>query len=481
MPDFIVKPDWLTWIGALVIAFPLLMFLLGEVIARLERKKRSLVAPILILRNLVLPTLALFLLLHKVLNLTRDSSLVRVVESVLWVFIIYAVLTLINIVLFEEAGAGSWQAQTPKLFLDLSRFFLILVGIAIVLSSVWGADLGGLLTALGVGSLVIGLALQDSLGNLFSGIALLFERPLTAGDWVRIGDDEGKVIEVTWRSVHLQTWSRDLLVVPNSELAKGSFKNLSRPTRLHVETFEIGFSYDDPPNRVKQILKQAALETEGVLLDPPPWVVTTAYADFYISYKIGLFAESYEKALGVRNDFSTRLWYVAKRHGLSIPYPISTEYEAQISLPTVENPSVRIAKTLNSIPSLSAVAPTLIDQLNGNAVTQDYGSNEIVVAEGDRLPGLYIVLKGHAEMSVSGRSGRQQVARLSQGDIFGEKASLLSEQVSDVSVVALDDLELMILDADTLQMLLTRNPRFASTLGDIMEMRRKVLQVAKVA
>ncbi len=288
MLDFIVKQDWLPWTWVLVLGFPLSIVLLGEAIVRLERRKKPLVVPLRTLRNFVLPTLALFLLLVKVLQLDSKTTSVRLVETLLWVFIIYTALTAINILLFEEAKPGSWQSQTPKLFLDLSRFFLVLVGTAMVLSTVWKANLAGFLTALGVGSVVIGLALQDSLGNVFSGIALLFERPIAVGDWVQIGDNTGKVIEVTWRSVHLRTWSRDLLVVPNSELAKSKLKNLSRPALLHQEIFEIGFSYDDPPNKVKQVLKQTALETEGVLSEPAPWVYLVTYSDYYISYKVGL-------------------------------------------------------------------------------------------------------------------------------------------------------------------------------------------------
>jgi len=169
-----------------------------------------------------------------VLQLPRGETLVRLTETFLWITVIYWGLTLINVILFEGAEEGSWQSNVPKLFLDLSRTFLVLVGTAIVLSTVWNADLGGLLTALGVGSLVIGLALQDSLGNVFSGLTLLFEQPVSIGDWIEIGGIEGKVVEITWRSVHVMTLERDLVIVPNSELAGASLKNYNRPDSVHL-------------------------------------------------------------------------------------------------------------------------------------------------------------------------------------------------------------------------------------------------------
>lgn len=79
------------------------------------------------------------------------------------------------------------------------------------------------------------------MGNIFSGITLLFERPITIGDWVEIGDVHGQVLEVTWRSVHLYTFEKHLIIVPNSELAGGNFRNFSRPEPLHRISVELGF------------------------------------------------------------------------------------------------------------------------------------------------------------------------------------------------------------------------------------------------
>ena len=222
------------WLLALILGFPLLMLLLEEALRWLRRHLPAFVPPLAILRNWTLPSLALYVLLVEVLQRPRTALGVRISETVVWITLILAALTLLNVVLFEGAPQGSWQAKVPKLFRDLGRFLLVLIGSAIVLSSVWGADLGGFLTALGVGSLVLGLALQDSLGNIFSGVALLFEQPIRMGDWVQIGESVGEVVEVNWRAVHLQTASQDLIVIPNAELSKGQFTNFNQIGRAHV-------------------------------------------------------------------------------------------------------------------------------------------------------------------------------------------------------------------------------------------------------
>lgn len=479
MQQWVINQNWFLWSLLLIVGFPLLMFLLGEIIVRLERRRKRITAPLRILRNLVLPSLALFILVSTVLPLPQDAIVIRIAETLLWIAVIYGALSFINVALFEEAEEESWRSNVPKLFLDLSRFFLVLVGTAIVFSTVWGADLGGLLTALGVGSLVIGLALQDSLGNIFSGVTLLFERPLAIGDWVEINNTVGKVVEMTWRSVHLQTGLQDLIIVPNSELAKGSFRNLSQPTRLHVETVDVSFSYDDPPNVVRQVLKQAALETEGVLHDPAPWVVITSYADYYIGYKVGISGKDFEQAAASRGELLIRIWYAAKRHNLTIPFPTQTEYQYQVTASAPEDQHQKILNALQALPSLSALDLEDLQKWSEKITTKHYARSETIISEGEQLPGLYLILSGRVELSVGDHLNKKQIiSHLSKGEFFGERASLLSNQESVVTVMALDDLEVLILDTDILQILLIRTPLLAAELGEVMEIRRKAIYSA---
>ena len=473
IPDFLVAQDWLFWVLALVLGFPLLLILLGELSAKLKRRQPRLIGLIQIFRNFVLPSLALFILLVYVLQLRRGETLVRLTETFLWITVIYWGLTLINVILFEGAEEGSWQSNVPKLFLDLSRTFLVLVGTAIVLSTVWKADLGGLLTALGVGSLVIGLALQDSLGNVFSGLTLLFEQPVSIGDWIEIGGIEGKVVEITWRSVHVMTLERDLVIVPNSELAGASLKNYNRPDSVQGVVLEIGFSCDDPPNKVIDVLQQTALESDGVLPTPPPSAFIKEFGDFAITYKIRFFVQDYPSKLKGGNNFKARLWYTAKRNNLTMPYPISGEYEYKSLAPTVEDIKAKATGVLITVPGWDSLEENSLEEISEQAIVENFAKGEIIIKEGSQLLGLYVIIEGEVELSLG---DRQIIGHLAQGEIFGEKASLLSGQLADVSVKAIQDVEVLRIDVKTLQHLLSDNPILASKLGEMMELRRKSLK-----
>ena len=479
MQESFWQQDWFVWGAVLIIVFPFATLILGEIIYRARAKDKLLVATLNIVRNLIFPSLALFILLNKVLGLSQETTPMRLVQTALWLFTIHGSLTVVNGLLFNQAKAGSWQANVPRLFRDLSRVFLILCGIALVLSVVWGADLGGVIAALGVGSIVIGLALQDTLGNLFSGIALLFERPFTEGDWIEVDAITGKVIEINWRSVHILTRELEMLVIPNAVLASATIRNYRRPQRLHVEVIDVGFSYDDPPNKVKRIMKEIAVSTKGVLEKPEPIIQTISYDDSSISYKVKLFLSDYDRVPQIRDEFTTRVWYAAERYNLNIPFPIRTLYH---NPPTKKNSAAEIEGYLEQIEGLSiftSVNPELLAELAQFASNRYFGEGEKAIAQGIQSDEFYVIVKGEATVTVHQENLKEiELTELSAGDFFGE-SGLSGKNISGVTVTARSDLELLILPIENVQIALEQSTRLRQEIGAVMEARRKALSRLK--
>ena len=453
------------------------MVLLGELIRQLQRRRHPALAALRILRNWVIPFLTLFLLLSKVIGLPHTAVQLRSAETLLWISLIYGALTLLNGVLFEGAPEGSWQAKVPQLFRDLGRFVLVLVGSSIVLSTVWGADLGGFLTALGVGSLVLGLALQDSLGNIFSGVALLFEQPIRLGDWVDVNGKVGKVVEVNWRAVHLLTTSDDLVVVPNSELGKTSFVNMSRPFQGYIKTIELAFSLDDPPNHVKQVLEATAAEIAGVLPSPPPVAEVVAYREGHICYTLQFACSVYGVSAALSDVLMRRIWYVARREGFTIPHP------SQVSVPYQEPKSTTLsvlqADCMRGLRnSCFAILPQAdLQRLAATSRVREYGAQEIVLLKGTPLHSLQLILDGEAELLIPGADAALlTVGILSMGECFGESVIRLHNRVAETTVRASTDLQVLVIDEATLQNLIELYPRLARDLTTVTDIRRRALE-----
>lgn len=452
------------WAMGLVVCTPVAVILLGELLAQFRRRQHPLAGTITAMRNVLLPCAATYLMVVFVAGVDRDSVAVRILLTLLAIGILHVVLSLFNVLLFAQAAQDSWQARTPKLVRDLARFGLVVVGSGLALSTVWQIDLGNVLAALGVGSIVLGLALQEPLGNLFSGLMLTFEQPFRVGDWIQVGDKVGEVVEVNWRAVHILTPAMELQIIPNSSLAKNNFGNFSRPTRLFADTFELAFASSEPPNRVKELLLQVMASTPGVLDRPTPMVRTARCDASTIQYRITFHVADFSQVSNVRDEVLTRIWYAARRESLDGLAPHSSS-AAHLS-----------EEALRPFRQFGLGDVEVIASETGTRSVARYARGEQVTVEGQPFAGLYLILAGDATVTVRDLSGHEQtIAELHRGDFFGEK-SLLSCQTSDVTVTARSDLEVLVLNSVQLHALLERTPRLAREIGQVMETRRQAIQ-----
>ena len=481
MSNAILQNDLFIWAIALALGFPLLVIVLGEVIHRLNLRGKSLEATLRVVRNLVLPVFVFMLFVQYVLKLDANGNFVKSIETLFWICVIHALLSLVNAVLFAGAEADTWRAQVPKLLIDLSRLFLVLLGTAIVLASVWNADLAGLAAALGVSSIVLGLALQDTLGSVMSGIALLFERPFTVGDWLRVGDMTGQVIDINWRAVRLQTLEREMVIIPHQLISAEIIRNFSKPIRLHAERVRIGFSYDDPPNLAKQVLKSTAITTQGILAEPEPQIFTISYDDSAITYEVKFFINDYKDIEDIRDRFMTRVWYASQRKKLTIPFPIQTLYHFDGPSSKADSTSKKFAENLQSSPIFVPLTRENgnLEGLSQGVVLQHFGVGEKVVRQGYPGNSLYIIIAGQAVITITDDCGKEhELVKLTRGEFFGEMA-LFSGEPSTVSVSAIEDLEVMELYSNVVNKMIERQPSLAREIGQIIEARRKAIQLVK--
>jgi small-conductance mechanosensitive channel len=455
---------------ALAIGFPIALLVLNEWISFLERRSNPLAKTLRTCRNLVLPSLALLLFLTWILNLPGDSSLVRWVETAFWITLLLALLGIINDIVFGMGNRKALGERFPKLFRDLAQALLVAIGAMVIYSKVWGMEIQGALTALGLGSIVIGLALQEPLGNIVSGLMLLLERPLNVGDWVNVDGVTGKVTEINWRSVHIQTPTSETRVVPNVSLYKGAFSNLSRPTPERTEVVDMGFSYDDPPNRVKELLLELLRNTPGVKTDPEPLVRTFNYADFSIIYRMIFTVEAQETLGETRDRIMTRLWYLARREGLTIPFPIQMEYRPG------EDPSKPQKSTtqwLNEQPRFKiALQPNDLANLD----LREFTLGELLHTPKKPFEGCALILRGNIALLASTNEGQDlPVSTLSSGECFGE--NLTAGSSSDaITLRAQSDVTLLWMPSVQMDQLLNRSSSLSSEVGDAIELRRLAVQ-----
>jgi small-conductance mechanosensitive channel len=313
--------NWLNAWGAItLIGLPLLFLFATIVYNRREASRNGLVPP-QIVKFLLTPFLFIYLILNKIIGIPEDQIMIMVLETVITIILISFIFNAINYLFFSEKNILTKKEIIPKLGRDVLHLFLIIIISACALSKIWGLDLGNLLTALGVSSLVVGLALQEPLGNLFNGISLLMANPFKKGDWVSIGDEVGKIVEINWRSVKLNTRSNEQVIIPNNMLGKEKIKNFSRPNKIHGELLKFRFSYDDPALKSKAVLLELAKKNKKVLSNPGPAALTLSYDDFYITYGLKVFVKDYGDIIDLKDGIMTSLLAAYKDNELTIPFP----------------------------------------------------------------------------------------------------------------------------------------------------------------
>ena len=448
---------WVGWAIALAIAVPVVLVVLTEVLGSLTRRGSAAAKPVRLLRNWVVPVAALLALLALAFQSEADQVWPRVVATVLGFLVILLLLSALNVALFANPREGTWRDRIPSIFVDIARLGLIVVGLALLFQWVWDADVAGLITALGVTSIVIGLALQNAVGGVISGLLLLFEQPFKIGDWLSVGTVQGRVVEVNWRAVHIDTGS-GVQIVPNSSLAAASFTNLSEPAGVFHATATVKFSSDDPPHEVTGLLLEVA---EGLPMRSKAEHPSAEYAGSS-TYSITVPVPTPALAKPAMSVYLGWLWYAARRRGLALDGD---------STDPIAEPG-RLESALNVVGPTLHLADDDQELVLEHARLERYGVGEVVQIEGVVPSEIRFVVDGHVRLAVDADDGRIEFATVEPGDYIGQTA--LTRERTMTSAVAATVTTVLVLPLATVDELVRMRPLLAKEIGQSIELKRQL-------
>ena len=312
-----------------------------------------------------------------------------------------------------------------------------------------------------VGAVVIGFALQDTLGNLFAGLAIQIEKPFRVGHWVRIADIDGMVSEITWRACKVRTKSGNFVIVPNSKLADDIIINYSEPyldTRIEVE---VGVSYDVPPNDVKAAILTAILDEPLISKSREPEVLLVDFAASAMTYRIRVWTTDFAADERLRDRLRSVVYYEFRRRGIEIPFPI------QVEIPREEKPvSYAVgsagASTLRSVAIFSALDEETHAQLASAATSNLYDASDVIVRQGEAGSSMFVMVRG--EVVVTLAPDGQEVARIGPGGFFGEM-SLLTGAPRNATVRTTIASQMLEITADAFRRIVLANPAAVEQIG----------------
>lgn len=197
---------------------------------------------------------------------------------------------MVRIVAFEYLFLSNMRAGVPILLVNLASLFLSLVLGVWVLSGVFGFQLAPLLATSAIFSIVLGLALQDTLGNLIAGVALALDKPYEIGDWIEIqtGTQKwaGQVHEITWRATVLLAFTDEWITIPNRIVSQGHIANFSAKSRPFLRSHIFHLRYGASVEKAKAALLEAVNEVQGVRKYPAPLTLLVEPAETTLALKL---------------------------------------------------------------------------------------------------------------------------------------------------------------------------------------------------
>jgi small-conductance mechanosensitive channel/CRP-like cAMP-binding protein len=397
-----------------------------------------------------------------------------VMKAVWWIGGAMMLVNIVRVFLILER-----KPREARLLQDLVIGLIYLgTGLSII-AYVFSVPVGTLIATSGVFAIVLGLALQSTLSDVFSGVALKLGHPYDVGDWVSLEDGlDGRVIETNWRSTYILTGSNDLAVVPNSALAKARLVNLSRPDETHGISLIIRVQPTHPPAHISSVLENVLLGANRILRVPSPSVLVTGLDNQAIVLELACRVKKVGDAGSAKNEIYDLVYRHAKAAGLQL-----AGMEGAAAPPAMSNangePTETAWRLLDAIPLFATLTEQEKETLSKSMKRKTFHADNLICGQKQKLTSLFLVRAGVVVVEHEKDGAKKEITRLSPGDCLGERGVLMNAEEED-AIRALTYVVLYEIPQANLSNLLQDRPALAEELGVILS-RRMLLARGRTA
>jgi small-conductance mechanosensitive channel len=361
---------------------------------------------------------------------------------------------------FLGRGKGHARGHVLK---DLVKFLILAVLAGVGLRDILDIQIGSLLTSSAILTAVIGLSMQDTIGSLVSGLLLQTEKPFQVGDWIKVGDLEGQVKEMTWRYTKVVTLEGNEVLLPNNAVAKERLLNYNRPGPAIRRMVFVPAPTDTPPVAVKSAILTALARAEGVAREPAPMVRLSEIRQDHLVYAAVFYVTRLNAAFGAADAVLSAVWYQFLERDIEIPPPSRRVFREERGQGHTD--PARLA-ALAEVELLAGMSETDREMLVRASVTRRFAAGQTIINKGETGTTMSIVLDGEVTVLADGR----ELARLGPGQIFGEMA-LLTGAPRLAEVRAVVPTRCLEVDREGFRMALALHPDIIARVRRICEAR----------
>jgi small-conductance mechanosensitive channel len=405
-----------------------------------------------------------------------DAAPARKVAAAAVVLFLFGVIRLVLEAIDALTRRG--RSHFSTIFKDLVMFAMWGIVVGVVLYTDFGVQPLSILTTTTVVAAVVGLALQETLSNIFSGLTLQLSKPFLPGDWVKAGDFIGRVRGIGWRSTTIVTRANERLDIPNATIGKEVLVNYAE--HEICDEISIGISYNVPPNRVREVIVKVLHDLPHVVPQRTPLVLPWEYGDSAIRYRVKYWISDYTFLEQVHAEAMSSLWYALRRHRMEIPFPIRT-LELRRARPdrAAEAEYEReLIYELRKVDFLRELDDASLRLLLSSVQVHEFGAGEVLMRQGEAGETMYIIRHGHVEVIAHGAAGSDRhLATMGSSQVIGE-AALFTGEARTATIRALDDVEVIEISRDGLTRLFKQSPNTAKAISEIVSTRLSERQAA---
>jgi small-conductance mechanosensitive channel len=404
-------------------------------------------------------------------------NLFRIAKIFIWMALVISIVRYVAFLALKTVFRGVGQSEISSLLKTVISVIVYIVAFFIVFQSQYPTvQLAPLFTGSTIIGIVVGLALQDTLGNLFAGIALQADQPFQVGDVVQLSNGKSGVIEgVSWRGVRIRTFQNKLLVMSNAVLGRESIE-VAPKDNLNARVVFFSTVYTNSPAKTINAVREAVRQVENVSPKIRPIVRIKSLAADGIEWEIKYWAEDYSRYNDTDALIRQRIWYVFNREDLDFAYPTRTLINQVPEAPKSDEEFIDITEEhLSRIPIFAPLSRAELQQLAAASKERTYAPGESIVRRGREGNSMFIINRGTVDVKILQGGEEKVINQLKENDYFGEM-SLLTGEPRTATVTAVEETEVLQIGKAALKPIFEANPDLVKSVCEMVEKRKMLLE-----
>lgn len=408
---------------------------------------------------------------------SKADTIVRSLLLVLLGILAYLFVRALNFLIFDLAFRLRRGSEAPTLIRNIFSIVAFTALFLLIFNYLFAnVNLGALFTTSAIFGVILGLALQDTLGNFFAGISLQADRPFQVGDVITVGAQRhsGVVEEITWRAVKIRTFSNHVALISNSTASRELIEVAPRDN-LNARHVFFNALYTDSPAKAIHVVREAVREADNVSAKVTPIVRIRNLSENGVDYEVKYWLDDYAKYNDTDALVRQRIWYAFRRAGLNFAYPTRTLHvDRKPKTGPQEGADGAIIERLSAVDIFAPLSADETAMLAQAAVSHVFAPDESVIRVGDPGSSMFVVHQGRVSVQLSENGRSRTVATLNVGDFFGEMA-LFTGEPRTANVVALEETEVLEIGHAAMKQVFDANPDLVESLSFIIAERRQGL------